>query len=75
MVVVAETAAVGAQAEAVARTAVETLRRDLKRGPEELVLIAPGTLPKTSSGKRRRGACREHYIAGSLETVTVYRRT
>ncbi len=31
----------------------------------DVVLIAPGTLPRTSSGKVRRGACREAYEAGT----------
>ena len=37
----------------------------------EVVLVAPGTLPKTSSGKRQRGACRERYASGSLEPLAV----
>jgi alkylation response protein AidB-like acyl-CoA dehydrogenase/acyl carrier protein len=34
-----------------------------------LVLLKPATLPKTSSGKIRRGACRAAYLDGSLEAV------
>ena len=34
--------------------------------PWEVVPIRAGTLPKTSSGKVRRGACREAYLAGEL---------
>lgn len=34
--------------------------------PQAIVLIAPGTIPKTSSGKIRRHACRESYLAGNL---------
>jgi len=74
MVVVAETTAVAAEAHGVARLALEELRRMLPRGPEEVVLVAPGTLPKTSSGKRQRGACREQYASGALEPVAVARR-
>jgi acyl-CoA synthetase (AMP-forming)/AMP-acid ligase II len=33
----------------------------------ELVLIKHGKLPKTSSGKVRRSACRDAYLAGALE--------
>nr|WP_314628553.1 AMP-binding protein [uncultured Noviherbaspirillum sp.] len=33
---------------------------------DAVVLIEPGTLPKTSSGKVRRGQCREDYLAGRL---------
>ena len=34
-----------------------------------VVLIHPGTLPKTSSGKVRRRACREKYLGEELRTV------
>ena len=74
MVVVAETTAQPDDAYAVAREALEVLRRALPRGPEEVVLVAPGTLPKTSSGKRQRGACREWYVSGEMETLAVARR-
>jgi fatty-acyl-CoA synthase len=74
MVVVAETTAVAAEADGVARLALEELRRLLPRGPEEVVLVSPGTLPKTSSGKRQRGACREQYASGTLEQVAIARR-
>lgn len=74
MVVVAETTVGPDEAQIVARETLETLRRRLPRGPEEVVLVTAGTLPKTSSGKRQRGACRERYAAGSLETVAVAKR-
>ena len=35
-----------------------------------LVLLKAGTIPKTSSGKIRRGACREAYLGGELEVVS-----
>jgi acyl-CoA synthetase (AMP-forming)/AMP-acid ligase II len=34
-----------------------------------VVLIRPGTLPKTSSGKVRRAECRERFLAGTLDPV------
>jgi fatty-acyl-CoA synthase len=34
--------------------------------PEEVVLVAPGSLPKTSSGKLQRGLCRQRYLSESL---------
>ncbi|HEX7446273.1 MAG TPA: amino acid adenylation domain-containing protein [Pirellulales bacterium] len=34
-----------------------------------ICLIPAGTLPKTSSGKTRRSACREFFLAGSLGAV------
>jgi hypothetical protein len=36
--------------------------------------VAPGTLPKTSSGKRRRGACREWYSSGDMQPLAVAKR-
>jgi acyl-CoA synthetase (AMP-forming)/AMP-acid ligase II len=36
----------------------------------DLVLIQPGTIPKTSSGKLQRAACRARYLANELETIT-----
>ena len=35
--------------------------------PEEVVLVQPGTLPKTSSGKLQRGLCRTRYLGSELE--------
>ena len=36
---------------------------------KDVVLVAPGTLPKTSSGKLQRGLCRARYLEGHLELV------
>ncbi len=35
--------------------------------PEEVVLVEPGTLPKTSSGKLQRSLCRTRYLSEELE--------
>ncbi|XUL85489.1 type I polyketide synthase [Streptomyces galilaeus] len=35
----------------------------------DIVLVAPGSIPKTSSGKLQRYACKEAYLAGSLDAV------
>jgi len=37
--------------------------------PEEIVLVRPGTLPKTSSGKLQRSLCRTRYLSADLEPV------
>jgi fatty-acyl-CoA synthase len=74
MVVVCETTAGPDEVDDVARSTLEELRRQLPRGPEEVVLVSPGTLPKTSSGKRQRGECREQYTAGDLAPLAVARR-
>ncbi len=34
--------------------------------PKEIVLVEPGTVPKTSSGKLQRSACRLQYASGEL---------
>jgi acyl-CoA synthetase (AMP-forming)/AMP-acid ligase II len=34
--------------------------------PEEVVLLPPGTLPKTSSGKLQRSLCRARYLEARL---------
>jgi acyl-CoA synthetase (AMP-forming)/AMP-acid ligase II len=33
---------------------------------DEVVLVPPGTIPRTSSGKRQRSLCRELYVKGEL---------
>jgi acyl-CoA synthetase (AMP-forming)/AMP-acid ligase II len=35
--------------------------------PHEVLLVAPGSLPKTSSGKLQRSTCRERYHADELQ--------
>ncbi len=37
--------------------------------PRDVMLVAPGTLPKTSSGKLQRAKCREEYLAETLALV------
>lgn len=39
--------------------------------PKVIVLLQPGGLPKTSSGKLQRGACRQGWIDGSLDFYAV----
>ena len=34
--------------------------------PRHVVMVAPGTIPKTSSGKLQRTACKKMYLAGEL---------
>jgi amino acid adenylation domain-containing protein len=59
--------------EAEAREAAEAIRTAVLREHEislhEVVPIRAGTLPKTSSGKVRRGASREGYLQGGLQIV------
>jgi len=37
----------------------------------DIILTAAGRLPKTTSGKLRRGSCREQYLAGALSESTI----
>lgn len=37
--------------------------------PKEVVLVQPGSVPKTSSGKLQRSACRLQYLAGELDVL------
>ena len=37
--------------------------------PRDVMLVRPGTLPKTSSGKLQRAKCRETYLASELELI------
>ncbi|NMO13896.1 AMP-binding protein [Pyxidicoccus fallax] len=53
--------------------AIDALRRAIASAHEvavgTVVLIPPGGLPKTSSGKVQRRACRAMYLAGELEVL------
>jgi amino acid adenylation domain-containing protein len=61
--------------------AVEEVAREVRRALAEehelcleaLALLAPGTLPKTSSGKVQRHACREGFVSGALEPLAQWR--
>jgi fatty-acyl-CoA synthase len=37
--------------------------------PRDVMLVQPGSLPKTSSGKLQRARCRELYLGDELELV------
>jgi len=37
--------------------------------PRDIILVQPGTLPKTSSGKLQRSLCRHHYSQNELKTL------
>jgi amino acid adenylation domain-containing protein len=55
-----------AEAAAVVAAARRALVEAHEVAPHAVVAIRAGALPRTSSGKVRRGACREAYLAGSL---------
>ena len=37
--------------------------------PRDIILVQPGTLPKTSSGKLQRSLCRKQYLKKELKQV------
>jgi 8-amino-7-oxononanoate synthase/acyl carrier protein len=41
--------------------------------PDAVVLVRFGSIPKTSSGKIQRHACREEYLAGALQVVAEWK--
>jgi fatty-acyl-CoA synthase len=56
---------------AVHRLVAERVREVVGVPAKDIVLVAPGTLPKTSSGKLQRSLCKRRYIDGQLELVGV----
>jgi fatty-acyl-CoA synthase len=68
LVVVAETKELD-EARAVRDAVAERVRGAVGIPPEEVVLVRPGTLPKTSSGKLQRALCRERYLGAALELL------
>ncbi|WP_218823744.1 condensation domain-containing protein [Inquilinus limosus] len=55
--------------------AVERVIVDTQQEPAALVaLLDPGTLPKTTSGKLQRSACRDRLLSGELRAFHLYRR-
>jgi 1-acyl-sn-glycerol-3-phosphate acyltransferase len=67
LVVAAETRESDAEAREQLRAAIEKRIIDAIGIPaDEIVFLAPGALPKTSSGKLRRAQCRRSYETGKL---------
>ncbi len=59
--------------EAVAAAIRRTLTESHEVYPDAIVLIAPRSIPRTSSGKIQRYACREAYLSGGLDIVHEWR--
>jgi len=53
--------------------AFEAIRKQLatehELAVEAIVLVRPNSMPKTSSGKIQRHACKSHFLAGTLDVV------
>jgi fatty-acyl-CoA synthase len=69
LVVVAESRAVDDDVTAVRRLVAERVRDAVGVPARDIVLVAPGTLPKTSSGKLQRSLCKRYYRDGRLAPV------
>jgi amino acid adenylation domain-containing protein/non-ribosomal peptide synthase protein (TIGR01720 family) len=61
------------EAETIIETIRETIAEEFEIQPAALVLIRSGTLSKTSSGKVRRGACREEFLRNGLHVIAEWR--
>jgi len=67
VVVLAETDESDPAAQATLKARAQEAATHIVGGPpDEIVLVAPGTVPKTASGKIRRAAARELYLDGNL---------
>ncbi|MET9265333.1 fatty acyl-AMP ligase [Amycolatopsis sp. NPDC004079] len=61
----------GGDAAAAARRVRSRVQTTLSLTVAEVLLVAPGELPKTSSGKVRRSKTRQHYLQGALHRGAV----
>jgi fatty-acyl-CoA synthase len=68
LVVVAETK-VSESADTIRAAVSVRVREAIGLPPEEVVLVEPGSLPKTSSGKLQRSLCRTRYLDAGLSPV------
>lgn len=53
----------------VRKSVAERVREAIGLPAKDIVLVAPGTLPKTSSGKLQRSLCRQRYLGAGLQPV------
>jgi fatty-acyl-CoA synthase len=66
-VLVVETKLSGEKERAALATMVsDTVSRHSGLQLDEVVVVGPGVIPKTSSGKRQRNLCRDKYLSGKL---------
>ncbi|EPN43158.1 condensation domain-containing protein, partial [Pseudomonas syringae] len=59
-------------AEALIKLIRQTVAEAFQEAPSVVVLLNPGALPKTSSGKLQRSACRTRLADGSLDSYAVF---
>jgi len=56
-------------ADGVRAAVAERVRHAVGVPPEDVVLVRPGSLPKTSSGKLQRSLCRTRYLEAALDPL------
>ncbi len=67
IILVVETKEKNAQhKKALQKTITETLIDVMDVAPDHIIFVAPKTIPKTSSGKLQRSACKDLYLKGKL---------
>lgn len=72
LVVVAETREKNKQKRIEISDAIkETIATNLDIVPDHVVLVAPHVVPKTSSGKLQRAACKTYYLEGKLDKIHI----
>ena len=59
---------------AVTRAAIGAVTEQHGLRPDHLLLLRPGSLPRTTSGKVQRNRCREAYLSGSLTAAVARAR-
>ncbi|MFL6333082.1 MAG: condensation domain-containing protein, partial [Pyrinomonadaceae bacterium] len=63
----------GAGREELLESVRRALAEEFEVQPAAVVLVKPGVVPKTSSGKIQRRACRELFLTGQLEPLAMWR--
>ena len=61
-------------AEAVAAAVTQAVSEAHEVPVDAVVLLKPGSIPKTSSGKIQRHACKAGYLAGTLDVIGAWQR-
>ncbi|MDY6795143.1 MAG: fatty acyl-AMP ligase [Actinomycetota bacterium] len=69
LVLIGETRLGTEEAERVANHVSDRVRGEIGVPVRDVVLVTAGSLPKTSSGKKRRFLCRDLYLGEKLQTV------
>lgn len=73
IVLVAETSEKNKARRAALRTAItDALVNALDLAPDQIIFVAPRTVPKTSSGKLQRSACKTMYLEGKLRPAPAW---